>query len=67
MTTFLDCVKHSSHVHQKTFVCPVFLPDGKVQRSILLDVGLDLHVSHFGDFVLDLVFLRHVGNRWQLA
>ena len=67
MTMFLDSIEYRSYVHQKSFAGPVFLPHHKVQSGGFLGQCVNLESLHPSDFILNLNFRRHIGNRRRLA
>ncbi len=67
MTTFLDCIKYRSNVHENSFAGSVFTPHLKIEHHILLDRSLDLKVSQLDSFILNFVLRRQVGDKWRLT
>ncbi len=67
VTTFLDCIEYCCNVHKKSFAGPVFMPHWKVEGGVLLDRSLDLEVSQLGNFILNFVLHRYVGDRRRLT
>ncbi len=53
-------------MHEESFAGPVSVPHQKVERGVLLDRSLDLEISQIGNFILNLVLRRYVGDRrWR--
>ncbi len=54
-------------MHEKGLSVPILVPHQKVECGVLFQQSLDLEISQFCDFFLDLVFLGDVGDRRWLA
>jgi hypothetical protein len=50
-------------MHEKGFSSPILVPHQKVEGRVLLKRSLDLEVSQFGNFFLDLILIGNVRDR----